>query len=148
MTKLKTQKKIQKPIDLDCHFKYRCHNKNCINTFWLSLAEAQTKNFKIVCDCCGVIFYPKRIKKIKIIYPDQQDNNSKPTQKQEIVKDEQVSATESLYSKCIDMMIQYGFSYDESVCLVTKGFDKTKETEPRKLIKYILQNLGEFNECN
>ena len=64
---MKTKKKTERPIEIDAHLKYKCPNDSCGYFHWLSLQEAQTKNFKIVCDC-GNVFKPKRIKTLEIIF--------------------------------------------------------------------------------
>ena len=71
------KKKNLKPIDVDAHFKYRCPNDDCGSLYWISLKESQTKNFKIVCDDCGSIFIPKRIKDIHINFYEIKLDNTK-----------------------------------------------------------------------
>jgi len=140
--------KSQKPIEIDGHLKYRCP-KNCGFYHWLSLKEAQTKNFKVVCDC-GFVFKPKTILKIKICY------SKKPTEinkrlicPEPIVLEDQHKIQKpppDTQNKCIKLLCGYGFSKTESIELVQKAFEKQQITEPLELIKYIIKNIGELNE--
>lgn len=142
MMKTKNKKKNQKPIDIDLHFKYRCKNRKCDREFWLSLKETQTKNFKVVCDC-GCVFHPKRINKIKIIYADESglDQKKPNTNDKSVLSD--------LNEKCCKLLTRYGFTETESKCLTEKAIIKHPELDsPTILVKHILQNLGEFNECD
>ena len=61
----KYKDKDLEPVDCDLSLIYRC--PKCNIEHWLSLNEARTKNFKVVCDC-DAIFRVKRVKGIKIKY--------------------------------------------------------------------------------
>lgn len=141
--KTKTKLKNQKPIDIDAHFRYICPDKNCGFDHWLSLKEAQTKNFKIVCDC-GKVFKPKRIKSLTIDY-------AQPIRK--IVEQQPTKTTVKqipidLEKNCVKLLVGYGFTQEESANLVRLAFNKNPVASGSLLVKYILQNLGELNnEC-
>lgn len=144
-------KKIQTPIEYDCHFKYKCPDPNCGYDYWISLKQACTKNFKIVCDC-GIVFKPKRIKKIKPIYFQDSLASDKTTKKSdidvsseepiEVVKPEIKEIDQNLLSKAVKILIGYGFTSDEAKELLIKSYRKFPEPDCVKLIKYTLENMG------
>lgn len=150
--KTKTIKKNQKPIDIEAHLKYVCPIRSCGFEHWLSLNEAQTKNFKVVCEC-GCIFKPKQIKKLKILYKqiiksstdiitaitveDKSNIEQPPTV-------EKIEIPVDLSNECVKLLIAYGFTKQESVVLSSKAFSKTGESNSSNLVKYILQNLIEL----
>lgn len=123
------KKKSQKPTDIDAHFKYRCSSPSCNYDYWISLKQAQTPNFKIVCDC-GEVFSPKSIVKIKILY------KSKVKIPLDTLRDS------------VKILVDNGFSEQESKDIVSKGFAKCKEKNSISLVRYILQHLGELNVNN
>lgn len=127
------KKKNQKPINIDAHFKYRCPDDNCGYDHWVSLNEAKTLKFKIVCDC-GQIFSPKTIAKLKIVYRTSKEHS------QQIPID--------TLEKCVKILTQYGFSNEESVKLINLGFVKCKETNAINLVRYVIKNFGELDVNN
>jgi hypothetical protein len=137
MTKLKNKQKIQKPIDIDFHFKYKCPSENCTSVHWLSLKETQTKNFKVVCDC-GIIYKPKRISKIQIVYLKKSNKNT----------NSKLSAPADIKNRCSKLLMSYGFTSGECECLIDTAYNKFPDLNAGSLVKYILQHLGELNECN
>jgi hypothetical protein len=140
-------KKIQKPIDVDVHFKYRCPEPKCGYEHWLSLKESQTKNFKIVCDC-GYVYKPKRISTIKIVYEDIQQTPKieKPTEANKVIEKPKIPV--DFKNSCVKLLVSYGFTKDESISLCEKAFEKNPVTSSGLLIKYVLQNLEELNVNN
>lgn len=144
-------KKRQKPIELDAHFRYRC--PKCGYDKWISLAEASTKNFKIVCDC-KYVFQCKRIKGIKIQYYTKKktlnkSNNSKqpePVQKSNEYIDTSISIDENVLNKSIKILIGYGFTKQESYNLLIKAYNILKINTSSKLVKKALELIGEQNE--
>lgn len=132
---IKKTKKYQKPIDTDIHFKYRCPNDDCGYDHWLSISEAQTKNFKIVCDSCNYIFYPKRIKKIKILYKNITINSTK----------ENKQIPNSLLQKATQVLIQYGFTKEESEKLLIISYNKNITDDCSTLVKNTLKFIGSTN---
>ena len=129
-----TQKilKNQKPTDLDIHVKYTCGNCGCVH--WLFLKEAQTKNYKIVCDCDTVI-KPKTVRKIKVLYETKALKKVLPTEvSQEIPVD--------LLKKCVTILTGYGFDKEESEILTKKHYKTNPSLNCVDLIKYILKSFG------
>lgn len=61
------KKRPLRPIDSDVHLKYRC--TECSIEHWLSLRQAQTTGFIIVCECNNV-FKVKPVDKIVVKYKD------------------------------------------------------------------------------
>jgi hypothetical protein len=64
---IKNKKKLLKQIDHDVHLKYRC--PECSVDHWLSLREAQTDGFIIVCECNNV-FKVRTVEKIVVRHKD------------------------------------------------------------------------------
>jgi hypothetical protein len=126
--------KILKPIATDTHFKYRCPNINCGAYHWLSLQEVKTKNFKVVCDC-STIFKPKQIKNIKIKYDI-------ITHKEHTDRTTTISLDQTLEKDCISLLINNGFTEDESRDLIHKAYSINPENDKLVLVKYILTNIG------
>lgn len=136
-------KKNQKPIDIDGHLLYRCPNIKCKYDHWLSIKEAQTKNYKVVCDC-GQIFKPKTIKKLKIVYEKISEQKPEQSDKKEPIV-ESIVLPDSLKNSCSKLLMSYGFTEPESNDLIEKAYNKTRINNPSALIKYILQNLETIN---
>lgn len=127
------QKKNQKPIDIDLHLKYECR---CGVHHWISLIEAKTKRFKIVCDCKRV-FCPKQIQKIKIVYSSKKNVVKKSTDTQEL---------DSVIYRCAETLMNYGITKSESIDLLNKAFDLEKKLDPLILVKRALSLIGDINE--
>ena len=132
---MKTKKKKERPIEIDSHFKYKCPNNDCGYFHWLSLKEAQTQNFKIVCDC-GNVFKPKRIKKLEIIF-----------EQTAVVKTEQITPVQQkvnfdLIKVCVNVLVGYGFTDAESEELLIKCHKEKPDLESADLIKFALQSFG------
>lgn len=124
-----------KPVEIDATLRYICPNKKCGYDHWLSLKEAQTKNFKIVCDC-GTVFKPKQIKKIKVSFVDEQIK-----QKQEVLPPIKPTISESLLKTCVKILIGFGFTESESTNLIKNQFDKSLNTNPTALVKETLESM-------
>jgi hypothetical protein len=154
-----TKKKNLKPIELDVNFKYRCPNTECGYFHWISLNEAKTKNFKIVCDC-ETIFKPKQISNVQITYVEVKINNENNSIEESTAKIAQadtdtddvidivevVVIPETTKNKSIKLLIDYGFTESESKLFVEKAYGKLRDNNPVSLVKYIMQNLEEFDE--
>lgn len=128
--------KSQKPISLDVHLKYRCPNSNCGYEHWLSLLEAQTINFKIVCDC-GAVFKPKRVKNIKILYENKKAQ--KPEQQQQ---KESEKIPDDLLDKSVPSLIDFGFTKEESIEFLNKAYTKHPTNDISLLIKNALLEIN------
>ena len=125
-------KRNQKPIEINAYFKYGCSKKSCSYQHWISLAEAKTKNFKIVCDC-GSIIKPKRINNIKISYVD---NNAK--------KSNSSPLDDSVVREYAEVLCDYGFTPDESKKLINIAYSKLPNGSKREIIKLALTSTGEL----
>lgn len=159
MIKLKI--KNVKPIEIDAHFKYRC--PKCGWDHWISLKEAKTKNFKIVCDC-NTSFKPKQIKNISIEYciknksskltPTSQDsiqsnitsiNNTQSETKIEVVEKPVIRnlLDKEILDKCSKLLISYGFTSNEAKTLINQAYEKTNSDNVGLLVKNALELIGD-----
>lgn len=137
-------KKNIKPIDLDVHLKYRCPKSSCDSYHWLSLSEAKTKNFKVVCDC-GHIFKPKPIERLRVIYK----KSFKPIKHICEPKDiETKQPPDSVVDTCSKVLIGYGFSKNESIDIINDTYKKYPIDDSKILIKHIIENIGVSNGQN
>jgi hypothetical protein len=125
------KKKNQKPIEINPYFKYRCSDSSCGYDHWISLQEAKTKNFKIVCDC-GNIIRPKQIKTIKIAYKENTIVKTKP------------NLDTRLLTEYTDVLCGYGFTHDESVKLINIAYQQIPNGSKREIIKLALTSTGEL----
>lgn len=119
-------KKNQKPIEVEAHLRYKCPNIDCKFDHWISLKESATKNFRMVCEC-GQIFKPKIVKKIQIVY----------------LEPEKPKLNEDYIDRCIEAIIDYGFTKTEARELITDIYTKNPDLEPIELIKIALKHFGE-----
>lgn len=126
-----------KPIETDASFIYSCPSCSCKH--WLSLKEARTKNFLVVCDC-DTTFSVKTIRSIKILY--------KKTLKTEITKTDSKSLNEipvDFLNRCCKVLVDYGFTKEESKSMLQKAYDQNPSLSISDLIKLCLSNFGEKN---
>lgn len=130
--------KSQKSIETDASFKYYCPSDTCDNEHWIFLRQAQVKNFKIVCEC-GLVFKPKQIKTIKIIYEKTRKKQKTP----EVICDD---ISVDLLNQCAKILCGYGFDLDESKELIKISYDSCKTKDVALLIKFALKYFGEKNE--
>lgn len=131
---MKTKKKSQKPIDLDIHLKYRCANNNCKYDHWLSLKEASTKNFKVVCDC-GQIFRVKLVSGVSVLY--------EKTSKKNIKKPDTIPV--DILEKCCKILSNYGFTEAESKQLLNFAYKESPSNDCGQLVKLAIKHIGELN---
>lgn len=136
---MKTKKKNLKPIDVDCHLKYRCPDNNCNYDHWITLKEAKTKNFIVVCDC-GSTFKVKTVKKFKLIY-----NCIEIKLAEESEEDKTNKIPLELLDKCAKMMVGFGFTINESKTLLSNFYDTNKIDDPISLVKNTISNIGVTN---
>lgn len=148
---MKTQKKNQKPIEIDAYLKYRCPNVKCGYTHWLSLKEAQTKNFKIVCDSCDEIFRPKLIKDIAVKY---HKKTKQPVIETQIIEAQPETTTqtpiisERLLLLCSKTLMDYGFTKKEAYDLLKQSYVIHQTEQPFELIQNTLKMIGSIDEPN
>lgn len=136
--------KNQKPIEVDLHLRYRCPKIKCGYDHWISLRQAKTKNFKIVCDC-GNVFHPKQVLKIKVLYK----NKTKKKSCSDRIETQSVLdriVPEDTKNNCSKMLMKYGFTKEESLTLIHKAYKQSKIESQSLLIKFILQNLETLND--
>lgn len=150
MTTKKT-KTNQKPIEIDAHFKYRC--TKCASDHWISLNEAKTKNFKIVCFCSRII-KPKRISSIKIKYSDDTtaikleqlvESPIESIKTEKILDSETKTIDQFVLEKCTKTLVNYGFTKDEAIDLVNKAYNSNPSDDCGQLIKNALKSFGGNN---
>jgi hypothetical protein len=130
--------KNQKPTEIEANIKYTCPNEKCKFDHWISLKEAQTKNFKIVCDC-STVFSPKTIKIVVVKY-------KKFKQKSILVPDkveETIHHTipDDILIKSSKIMQTFGFRKKEADLMLTEFF----KTNPIYDFKQLVQNTLAFN---
>lgn len=141
----KIKKKNQKPIDYDLYLKYRC--PSCPTEHWISLKEAKTKGYRIVCDC-DTVFKVKLIEKIQIVYADKQEKVKQDSiqqktedQKQKIVQEIPVD----LLDKCCKILVGYGFTKSEAETLAKDCYTKNPSEDIASLVKDCLSSFGVNN---
>lgn len=128
--------KNQKPISLDVHLKYRCPNRDCGYEHWLSLLETQTKNFKVVCEC-GILFKPKVIDNIKIIYKKKKKEQEQPKPIEKTTS----QLNTQLINQAALSLVSLGFSKEEAIDLLQKTYIKQPIDDLSLLIKQTLLEL-------
>ena len=124
-----TNEKI-KPISADVHFQYTC--PNCINTIWLSLAEARTEGYISVCDMCQKPSSPALVKNIKVIFDTDKPNDEKQEEPTE------TKMPKDIFDTCVDSLIQYGYTKTEARDLVASVDDPSLWHDPVQVIKKCL----------
>jgi len=117
--------KIQKPIEYDIHLKYRC--KKCAQDHWLSLNEASTKNFKVVC-YCGKVFGVRLVKGFKLKY--------EPHINKKIAK-----IPVDLLDKSVKLLVGYGFTNTEATDLIQTSYMKNPNDDFASLVKQTLASM-------
>lgn len=138
--KTKTKSKYYEPSGADVYLKYVCPNGDCLDVQWITLKESQTKNYKIVCDCCGKVYRPKRVKKINVVFDEDSvfktENTTKPQQEKSDTK---------FLDDAINTLIRFGFDKSEATAMITQEWEKTGITNPATLVKLSLDFFGEHN---
>jgi hypothetical protein len=144
------KKKSLKPIEVDATFRFKCPDINCGFDYWLSLKQCQTKNFKVVCDC-GLVFKPKQMKSVKIVYKNKksliksksrsQETKSIPSEPNNEVKTPQ-TIPENYKVSCAKIIEKYGFTEIEAFSLLEKAYSINPINETSSLVKYILENIN------
>lgn len=130
--KIKNLKSIECVADL----RYRC--SSCGVDHWVSIKEAKTPGFIIVCDCSSLLKV-KVIKDIKIVYHEdaviQQNNSSLAT----VVVIEKTD--EKIIKQACSALNTYGFTAQESMTMALKHTEKEVFKDVKSLIEKILSNL-------
>jgi hypothetical protein len=148
--KMKIKQKInriyknQKPVAADINLKYRCPNQNCGADHWRTSSEISVKNFKIVC-YCGCIIKPKQIKSLNLKFVEEDQPKIE-------IKEEKSVIPKEILDKCLGVMINYGFTKEESEGLIKSAYIKNPTDNCVILIKTTLENIGvnyvESHEAN
>ncbi len=142
-------KKLQKPIDMSLNLIYRC--PECSNQHWLSLNQAKTKKFIVVCDC-GCIFKVKPVKDIKVVYQQkvvvaaqtaQQQNTTETTKPAPEKKQPEIS--EALLDSCTKALKPYGFTSTECHPIIKECFKNNPKFTAAEIIKFCLTTIGSKN---
>lgn len=128
--------KQQKPIQIEASLKYIC--ESCQASHWLFLREAQTENFKVVCEC-GSIFIPQQIHSLNIQYTN--TNNEKCIND---TTEYSHKLDESTVNDCIKTLCSLGYDKAEATGLVAIAYKELNSNDSTKIIKYILrqQTIG------
>lgn len=142
---IKKTAKNQKPVGLDIHLKYRCPNHDCGYIHWISLLEAQTQNFKIVCDC-GIVFKPKKINKVQILYAKKNPVKSKiPVHRDENQTTNIVnSPSETILKKAVSYLTSLGFTEPEAINALNKTYSKQPTNNISTWIKNTLLEIKSY----
>lgn len=123
--------KKAKPIESDVHFKYLCDN--CGQAHWLSLLEASTKNYKIVCFCKNV-FSVKRIDTIKVLYIKNKKTTDTATKSPEKAK----NINQAVLDKAVSALVNYGFTSTESKEYIENSYKNNPTDNYVELVKQTL----------
>jgi hypothetical protein len=126
-----------KPIDTDIHFKYLCNE--CGSQHWLSLKEASTPKYRIVCECNNV-FQVKTISGYDIKYKKKKVKAKKHTEEIDI----------DLLDRSVKILVSYGFTKNESINLIKLSYKDSATTDCASLVKQTLEfyNKNYGNKCN
>lgn len=142
---IKHKKKNLKPIDMSLSLIYRC--PNCSNQHWLSLNQAKTKKFIVVCDC-GHVFKVKPVHDIKIIYQKSVKNNKPIVNNTNIQSNPTktvVTIPQQLVDACTQVLKNYGFTSSECIPLITDCYNSNPKHTAAEIIKLCISKLGEKN---
>ena len=135
---IKTQNKYYEPSGANVYLKYICPNGDCLDVQWVTLKESQTKNYRIVCDCCGKVYRPKRIKNVLFEFYDEQ---IKKTQNKEKTQTENFDFLQDAKAT----LIKFGFTKDEADNMIENEFKKSGSNNPATLVKNALDFFGVNN---
>lgn len=130
------------PSEVDSSLKYIC--PNCSNIHWISLREAKTKNFKIVCECDSIII-PKQIKKIKAIFPKKNIKNKKESAKIVIPPVPKQDIPTDILNQCIETLNNFGYEEDCIKKMLPQAINAVRTGYLKLIIDYLFKNLGEKN---
>lgn len=135
----------QKPTEYDIHLKYVC--EKCGANHWLSINEASTKWFRIVCDC-GNIFSVKRVKDFKLLFHHKKKSKTtlpKQDEKPTIVEKPVLVISSELLEQTISVLMPYGFTKTEAKDMAIKSYTESPKENTLELVKQILESLRNTN---
>lgn len=144
---IKHKKKNLKPIDMSVSLIYRC--PSCSNQHWLSLNQAKTKKFIVVCDC-NHVFKVKPVRSLKVIYQKSDkitkvENSSKVSTETIEAKPVVAQIPQQLLDSCTQILKQYGFTSSECSTLITDCYNSNPKYTAAEIIKLCISKLGEKN---
>lgn len=121
-------KKLQKPTDIDIHFKYEC--PSCEGIHWLSYKEVSTPKFLVVCDC-GESFKIKTVTELKYKFAKRKQTIKTPKTSVDVLK------------KAAKLLVSFGFDSAESENLISKTQEQYPALEYGEFIKKLLEQIRE-----
>lgn len=131
--------KHQKPTDYDIHFKYLCHK--CGQEHWLSLREAKTEDYKVVC-FCDHVFSVRPITGIKIKYKEKNStNDTTATGTTKTKQNDTPTIPLQLYNDAIGLLVGYGFTPTEAKDMIKNAYILNPVDDYKLLVKTILSSL-------
>lgn len=133
-----TTKKIKnlKPLECVADLKYRC--SNCGIDHWVSLREAKTTGFIIVCEC-DTLLKVKPIKSINIAYHEVAKTETKDSSLSSPVTLQKTD--EKIIKQACSALSAYGFTTQESMEMALKHTGTELFIDAKSLITKILSNL-------
>lgn len=142
-----------KPLEVEAHLKYRC--PNCEIPHWISLKEASTRGFIIVCEC-NAILKPKLITDLRLKY-EKKKPPIKPepiienvtTDQTEVIEPKQVEIEptpklvppKELFDSCLPVLQNYGFTQSEAGELIDITYQEHSSCGLTDFIKHCLKNI-------
>lgn len=132
----------QKPIEHDIHLKYIC--VQCGQAHWLSMSEASTKRFKIVC-LCGNIFGVKRVKDFKLLFHKKNKTQEIKLSTEENSIKQIFNISTELLEQTMGILIGYGFTKTEARKIIEESYKSCPVDSVSGLIKQILESLRNTN---
>lgn len=132
-----------KPVECDVHLKYLC--PTCGQAHWLSMREAKTKNYKVVCYCDSV-FTVKRIKNFKLIYASQKSpkaEETKPTihTTENTTANKTIPIDNNMLHKARDILVGYGFKPSEAEDALLASYNNSPVHTYIDLVKQTLASM-------
>jgi hypothetical protein len=137
---MKTKIKIQKPIEIHASLRYRCPDIDCNFDHWITINQAKTKKYKIVCDC-GTVFFPKTISSIDIRYKKKKKVTASPSEEKINIIQNVIS--EELLVKSSRLMQGFGFTKKESDAMLSNFYKTNPVNDYKELVKNTLAIKGE-----
>ena len=141
-----------KPIEIEAHLKYRC--PNCEILHWISLKEASTKGFIIVCECNSIL-RPKLVTDLRIKYqckktvaqPVIQEPTVEEIVEPQVIEEIPVEIPpkpvppKELFDSCVPVLQNYGFTPSEARDLINNTYVDHSVCSLPDFIKYCLKNI-------
>ena len=128
-----------RPTELNVHLKYTC--PTCSIEHWLSLEEAKTKGYLIVCDCNSILKV-KLVDSLKVKFY-KKEKSTKIVESEKVVETEKISV--DLLSKCCTILSSYGYEKSEVEHLIIKTYENSPTTDIKTLVKNTLMKIGDIH---